>query len=135
MTPYNPSDWFWIIAGDETRAYSSAAKSHVPISDADPERTTLIDTMESLIDVLRRANVPPYHSVSVYRIVRRLEAAGLSAAALAVLDALENAVLKARFYGLAGTVESGAGVPADDPDAIALVRAAGGDPTVILAPE
>lgn len=88
-----------------------------------------------MIEVLRAANVPPYHRVSVYRIIRRLEEAGLANAALAVIDAPENAVLKARFYGLAGSVESGMGVPADDPDAIALVQAAGGDPAAILAQE
>lgn len=87
--------------------------------------------MDELINVLRQANVPPYHRVSSYRIVRRLEAAGVSEQALAVLDAPQNAVLKARFY----TIDAAGGIPADDPDAIALVQAAGGDPASILAPE
>jgi hypothetical protein len=75
--------------------------------------------------------VPPYHSVSPYRIVRRLEAAGLAQQALDVIEAPDNAVLKARFYTLAGV----GGIPADDPDAVALVLAAGADPAEILAPE
>lgn len=84
--------------------------------------------MESLIGVLRAANVPPYHAVTPYRIVRRLEAAGVAAQAIAVLEAPANAVLRWRFTTLAG-------VPADDPDARALIAAAGADPDEILAPE
>jgi len=131
MRYYDPRSWFWIVGGDDTRAYSSAARGFVDVAHADPERVTRIDSFESLKQVLRAANVPPYHSVSPYRIVRRLEAAGLAAPALAVLEAPENAVLKARFYTLAGA----GGIQADDPDAIALVQAAGADPAVILAPE
>lgn len=131
MTVYSPSDWYWIVGDDEARAWSSAARDYVDIAQADPERVTRIDSFDGLVQVLRAANVPPYHSVSPYRIVRRLEAAGLAAPALAVLEAPENAVLKARFYTLAGA----GGIPADDPDAIALVQAAGADPAVILAPE
>jgi hypothetical protein len=132
---YDPRNWFWIVLGDEQRAFSSAAGAYVAASQADPERTTRIDSEANMIDVLREANVPPYHRVSVYRIIRRLEDAGLAKAALAVIDAPENEVLKARFYGLAGSVDSGMGVPANDPDAVSLVQAAGGDPAVILAPE
>lgn len=128
---YDHKNWFWIVGDDETRAWSSAARGYVDIAEADPERVTRIDSFDSLVQVLRAANAPPYHSVSPYRIVRRLEAAGLAAPALAVLEAPENAVLKARFYTLAGA----GGIPADDPDAIALVQAAGADPAVILAPE
>lgn len=131
MTEYNPFNWFWIVGDDETRAYSSRAQAYVPIDQAPEDRITRIASMDELIEVLRAANVPPYHSVSPYRIVRRLEAAGLSQRALAALEAPQNAVLKARFYTLAGV----GGVPADDPDAIALVLAAGGDPAEILAPE
>jgi hypothetical protein len=135
MIPFDAKNWFWIVAGDEQRAYSSAAQAYVPVADADPDRTRKISSEADMIGVLRAANVPPYHRVSVYRIIRRLEASGFATQALAVIDAPQNAVLKARFYGLAGLVELGMGVPADDPDAVALVRAAGADPAVILAPE
>ncbi len=131
MSEYNPFNWFWIVGDDETRAYSSAAGGYVDVAQAPEDRITRIASMDELIEVLRAANVPPYHSVSPYRIVRRLEAAGLSQQALAAIDAPQNAVLKARFYTLAGV----GGVPADDHDAIALVVAAGGDPADILAPE
>jgi len=131
VSEYEPFNWFWIVGDDETRAYSSAAGGYVDVAQAPEDRITRIASMDELIEVLRAANVPPYHSVSPYRIVRRLEAAGLSQRALAVLEAPQNAVLKARFYTLAGV----GGISADDPDAIALVIAAGGDPAEILAPE
>ena len=35
---YDPHNWFWIIAGDETRAWSSAARGYVDIAQADPDR-------------------------------------------------------------------------------------------------
>jgi hypothetical protein len=131
MGQYDPRDWYWIVAADESRAYSSVARGFVDAALADPDRITRIDSMDSLKQVLRAANVPPYHSVSPYRIVRRLEAAGLAQQALGVIEAPDNAVLKARFYTLAGV----GGIPADDPDAVALVLAAGADPAEILAPE
>lgn len=125
-------NWFWIVDGDKTRAYSSAAQAFVPIDGVPAERLTDVGlSMEDVVAVLRQNNVPPYHRVTSYRIVRRLEAAGVAAQALAVLDAPQNAVLKARFY----TIDSAGGIPADDPDAIALVQAAGADPAEILAPE
>lgn len=64
--------------------------------------------------------------VSTYRIVRRLEAAGLIEAADAALDA--QPVLFRRFY-TAGTI------PHDDPDAIAFLQGIGADPVIVLAPE
>lgn len=129
MTPTaDAKNCFWIIGEDETQAYSSAQQAVVAIDNADPDRVTRIDSMTSLVEVLRAANVPPYHAVTPYRIVRRLEAAGVAAQAIAVLEAPQNAVLRWRFTTLAG-------VPADDPDARALIAAAGADPDEILAPE
>ncbi len=34
MRSYNPANWYWIVAGDTTRAWSSAAAAYVPVSDA-----------------------------------------------------------------------------------------------------
>lgn len=31
---YDPSNWYWIVAGDQSRAYSSASGDYVPVSDA-----------------------------------------------------------------------------------------------------
>lgn len=72
-------------------------------------------------------DVPPTTwRVSTYRIVRRLEEAGLVEAADAALDA--QPVLFRRFY-TAGSL------PNDDPDAVAFLQAIGADPLEILAPE
>lgn len=31
MLPYTPSNWYWIVAGDETKVFSSAAGDYVPL--------------------------------------------------------------------------------------------------------
>ncbi|MCB1502829.1 MAG: hypothetical protein KDK07_24140 [Bauldia sp.] len=64
--------------------------------------------------------------VSTYRVVRRLETAGLIEAADAALAA--QPTLFRRFY-TAGTI------PHDDPDAIAFLQAIGADPVSVLEPE
>ncbi|MBN9021188.1 MAG: hypothetical protein J0H08_03660 [Rhizobiales bacterium] len=69
---------------------------------------------------------PTNWRVSTYRIVRRLEEAGLIDAADAALAA--QPVLFRRFY-TAGSL------PHDDPDAIAFLEAIGADANAVLAPE
>jgi hypothetical protein len=34
MKPYDPSNWYWIVNGDETRVYSSASGDYVQPDDA-----------------------------------------------------------------------------------------------------
>src|SRR5262249_22257775 len=34
MSPYDPSKWYWIVASDTTRVWSSAAATYVPATDA-----------------------------------------------------------------------------------------------------
>ena len=69
---------------------------------------------------------PTNWRVSTYRIVRRLEDAGLIDAADTALDA--QPLLFRRFY-TAGSL------PNDDPDAVAFLQAIGANPVEILAPE
>jgi hypothetical protein len=132
-TQYTPLSWYWLVGGDQTQAYSSAAAAYVSADDATYRQfvsagnmATVIGSEAELWDVLRAADVPPYHSVSTYRIVRRLEDAGQIDAADAALS--QNKSLWRRFY----TVGM---VPADDPNALALLKAVGADPLVIPAPE
>lgn len=47
---YNPKDWFWIVAGDTSRAWSSATTSYV--TDYPLERVTRIASEAELGDVL-----------------------------------------------------------------------------------
>jgi hypothetical protein len=133
MIYYNPVDWYWIVNGDETQVYSSARSAKVAAVDATYQSwieaggtPTRIDTMDNLIEVLRAANVPPYHQVPSRTIVDRLEATGKLEAARAALDA---APLYTRERWNNRQV-----VNADDPDANALLQAIGADPAVILAP-
>lgn len=126
MTAFDPKDWYWVVAGDEARAWSSTARDYVDIAQADPERVTRIGSFDSLVQVLRAANVPPYHKVSTYRILRRLEDAGRIDAAEAALNA--NRVLWRRFYTVGA-------INADDADSRAFLAAIGADADAILAPE
>jgi hypothetical protein len=48
---YNPRSWFWIVGGDETRAWSSAAGAYV--TEWDAQRITRIANETELSDVLR----------------------------------------------------------------------------------
>lgn len=55
MISYDPRNRYWIVGGDETRAWSSAARGYVDIAQADPERVTRIESEVHLQDVLLRA--------------------------------------------------------------------------------
>ncbi len=57
--PYNPSDWFWIVAGDKARAWSSKAAAYV--TEWPSTRQTRIISEQELSDVLR-----PYGLVGPY---------------------------------------------------------------------
>jgi hypothetical protein len=51
MLDYSPLDWFWIVGGDQSRAWSSASSAYVTEWDAD--RVTRITSEAELRDVLR----------------------------------------------------------------------------------
>lgn len=51
FTSYTPNNWFWIVAGDTSRAWSSAATAYV--SQWDETRLTRIASEAELRDVLR----------------------------------------------------------------------------------
>jgi len=61
LPAYDPNNWFWIVQGDETKAYSSALGDFT--SSYDVGRLTRIASIDELIEVLRAENVPPYHRV------------------------------------------------------------------------
>jgi hypothetical protein len=59
MSLFNPSNWYWYVGGDQTRAYSSAAGDYIPSADATFQAwlaagnsPTRIDTEANLGDVL-----------------------------------------------------------------------------------
>lgn len=51
LNEYTPHNWFWIVGGDENKAWSSVASSYVQSWDA--SKTTRIPTEQDLTDVLR----------------------------------------------------------------------------------
>lgn len=55
MMTYNPADWYWIVADDDTRAFSSKSLAYALEFPAD--RVTRIDTESNLRDVLIAAGV------------------------------------------------------------------------------
>jgi len=52
---YNARNWFWIVSGDESRAWSSAEGAYV--SDYPDEQTTRIANEVELYDVLARSGL------------------------------------------------------------------------------
>lgn len=133
MITYNPFDWYWIVDGDDSQVYASARQSYVPIDDAayvawreQGNVATNIDTEASLIDVLRRANVPPCNAVSTLAMVERLEAAGK-------LQAFD-AELASRGQYAQSSWSVATALFADDQEIRALLLAAGASPDEIMAP-
>lgn len=68
MKEYNPSSWYWTVAGDTTKVFSSAAGDYVPVTDAtyvawqaDGTRATPIDTEANLGAVLAPYLLRPVH--------------------------------------------------------------------------
>jgi hypothetical protein len=66
MKIYDPRNWYWIVAGDETRVFSSATGNYVPANDAtyiawlaDGTKPTRILNETELGEVLADARVRP----------------------------------------------------------------------------
>jgi len=70
--PYNPKDWYWFVAGDETKAFSSKRGDFVLISD--PTYSAWIDgggvasriaSAAELGEVLAPYNIRPTHAATL----------------------------------------------------------------------
>lgn len=66
MKDYNPNDWYWIVGGDASRAYSSKTGDYVAASNstfmqwlADGNTPTRIPNADELAEVLANASVRP----------------------------------------------------------------------------
>jgi hypothetical protein len=69
MITYDPSNWYWYVAGDQTKAYSSAAGDYVASDDATFQAwlasggvPTNIDTEDNLSEVLANASIRPVNA-------------------------------------------------------------------------
>ena len=128
---YIPHAWYWLVGGSETQVYSSAAAGYVAVDDeifagwlADGGIPTAIETEAELWDVLRKADIPPFHSISTNALVNRLEAAGKADAADDYMVA--HRPLRRRFFTVGR-------IYADDPDLVAMLTAIGADEGTLLA--
>ena len=106
-TPFNPFEWFWVIGGDTSRVWSSAAGAYV--TEWPDDRVTRITTEDALCGVLRTYGLPcPLVTVSDY---------------VAAIEAHVDAVARSRAYSgavaLASYVDST--VPAWSAEARAFV--------------
>jgi len=55
MSDYNPRDWYWVVGGDESRAWSSASGEYE--SEYPGERATRVPNEVELFDVLARTGL------------------------------------------------------------------------------
>lgn len=69
MKTYDPSDWYWIVAGSTTQVYSSAVGNYVSVDDAtflawkaDGTLPTNIASAAELGEVLAPYNIRPVES-------------------------------------------------------------------------
>jgi hypothetical protein len=76
LMPYTPSDWYWIIGGDQANVWSSRRAASVPVSDPDYVAwlavgglTPQLATMQKLFDILS-AQYPP-GTLQTYTAFRR----------------------------------------------------------------
>lgn len=129
MLNYTPHDWYWIVNGDGSRYWSSAAGAYVEEMSQSAQVSPIASEAE-LDDVLA-----PYGLLgpTARRKVRksvvqaRLIEAGKMDAAYAVLTS--NATYFARWFA-----PDHPDVHADDPDALGLLAQIGADAGAIMAP-
>ena len=84
ISAYVPTDWYWIIGGDQAQVWSSKRNASFAVSDATYQAwlaignlPTQIDTMSNLQGVLTQACIPPYAPVTPRQARLALNAAGL----------------------------------------------------------
>ncbi|SDA39021.1 hypothetical protein [Mesorhizobium qingshengii] len=132
MPDYDPSNWFWVVAGNESRFWSSSTGAYV---DALPEGAgvTRIASEDELWDVLRAQfpdglpqQLKPARLVPKRVIIDRLQAAGLLEAAKTEID---SADLYTQERWNART-----DIYANDPTALQMLQSIGGDPATIFGP-
>jgi len=91
---YDPADWYWIVAGDESRWYSSAAAAYVAPDQAfldGGNRPTRIANEDELWDVLADAGVLVSSTVEDRHAARAIDRSDLGRAIETVIRALKAA--------------------------------------------
>ncbi|RWP88369.1 MAG: hypothetical protein EOR12_16795 [Mesorhizobium sp.] len=136
---YNPRDWYWIVAGDETQVWASAKAKYISTGWTGfnswlnagnvPSRIASEDELWEVLlgqypDGLPESKKPP-RLVPKRLIIDRLYAAGLLAAAKAAIDGADL-YTQERW-------NTRTDIFASDPTALAMLAAIGGDPDEIFA--
>lgn len=130
MLSYTPHDWHWIVGGDESRFWSSAAGAYVEQLPQGAGCTRILSEAE-LDDVLAAYGLlgpTARRKIRKSVVQARLIEAGKMDAAYEALTKMPSAF--ARWFA-----SDRPEVFADDPDAIALLQAIGADAKTIMAPE
>lgn len=134
MTPYDPSNWFWIVGGDASKAWSSAAAAYVTTYPAD--RVTYIDTENNLRDVLWNAypnGWPVPKTVATWQARAALALAGKITAAnaavagcgdVAIQNAWEYATTFDRTSASVNSIGAAIGMSPADIDALFIAASA-----------
>jgi len=126
--PYDHRNWHWIVDGNETRFWSSAAGAYVETL-SDGAGVTRIASESELDEVLAAYGLlgpTARRKVRKSLVQARLIAAGRMDAAYIELTA--NPTFFARWFA-----PDHPEVYADDPDALALLQAIGADPEMIMS--
>ena len=127
---YNPAAWHWIVGGDESRFWSSAAVAYVE-APSEGGGVTHIASEAELDEVLAPYGLqgPTARRKVLKSVVQgRLIDAGKMDAAYAALTQMPSQF--ARWFA-----PDRPEVYADDPDALALLAAIGADVETVMAPE
>jgi hypothetical protein len=97
--PFNPSAWYWIVAGSITQVYSSAAVAYVPVSDANYQAwvargyaPTRIATEQDLWDVLIARGIAGPAGAAASDALKTQQVNGLDTVTLKILFNHENRI-------------------------------------------
>ena len=134
LNVYTPASWFWLVAGDDAQAWSSASAAWVPAASADPARTTRIGSLADLDLVLREnALVSPIvtagdvRAEAQRRIIALYGASSFDACVVRQLNALMRATeltnKAARGVALTADEQSEAAALQAKADAVKAIRA------------
>lgn len=115
-----PTDWFWFVAGDETRAWSTAASAYVPAAQVDAAGLTRIASEAELDDVLLPyglAGPTTRREIPKRLVAARLDAIGKGQVAMAALQS--NTLMFNEWF------LHGLNVYADDEQLLAMLHGVG----------
>lgn len=127
----DPRDWYWYVAGDRERVFSSVRNVFVSLDDAafmgwSAVAGRIVSTtpsMDDLVGVLRAHEVAPYRKIRKSTVIARLTDAQLDAA-MEMMSRRQKERWRAPDWPMINT---------DDPELLAVITAVGANPETVLA--